>query len=323
MLGVPSLSPVAADDILRWNAALSRNSEEIIYYAVVNTVIVIASIFTGTDLIGVPVLWSIYMAVKYAGLLSDGFDWRDVFRQPRDRRLVDVASETMDEVGELWGRRRTSTREAKIPRGPHRPGAAGTRSGFGLPVSELGRHADAVRQAEQQQADVLRLIESLPKSDRKLVADVWTSAGARLSDPVLARGLAEIERADEPGGRRGRVTDCGFGKRANPLERAASEERVRKLAFLKRKRRAIAENVRRADDARGKLDSCVMALQGMRRDVLRLRAGNVWNSAEHITTLTERARSLAQDVDAVIYAADEVNKISRNARERSVERGRK
>jgi hypothetical protein len=44
----------------------------------------------------------------------------------------------------------------------------------------------------------------------------------------------------------------------------------------------------------------------MRLDVLRLRAGNIAGAMDQITTLTERARSLAEEVDAAVYAADEI-----------------
>jgi hypothetical protein len=44
------------------------------------------------------VLWSIYIAFQYAKLWSEGFDWRDVFRQPRDRELLEVFEEAMEYV---------------------------------------------------------------------------------------------------------------------------------------------------------------------------------------------------------------------------------
>ncbi|MGH7721009.1 MAG: hypothetical protein ACREON_19450, partial [Gemmatimonadaceae bacterium] len=97
-------------------------------------------------------------------------------------------------------------------------------------------------------------------------------------------------------------------EQANPLEYAASEERVRRLAYLKRQRRALAESSRRRDATAAKLESCVLALQNMRLDVLRLRAGGVASATGRITVLTERARSLADEVDAAVYGVDEVRR---------------
>jgi len=95
---------------------------------------------------------------------------------------------------------------------------------------------------------------------------------------------------------------------ANPLDYTASEERVRRLARLKRDRRAVADASRRRSETWGKLESCALALQSMRVDVLRLRAGGVASVSQHITVLTERARSLADEVDAAVGGVDEARR---------------
>ena len=95
---------------------------------------------------------------------------------------------------------------------------------------------------------------------------------------------------------------------ANPLDYAASEDRVRRLARLKRDRRAVADTGKRRGDTLGKLESCALALQSMRVDVLRLRAGGVASVSQHITLLTERARSLADEVDAAVGGVDEARR---------------
>src|SRR5205085_1127533 len=74
--------------------------------------IVLASIFGKSDFFGLTVLWSIYMAFKYARLWSEGYDWRDVFRQQRERELIDVADEVVDFSRALFNRdRRRELRE--------------------------------------------------------------------------------------------------------------------------------------------------------------------------------------------------------------------
>ena len=133
--------------------------------------------------------------------------------------------------------------------------------------------------------------------DRRLIERVRT----------LAIAVTELERTTDT--RALEETESQIARleaEANPLDRQASEERVRRLALLKRQRRALAAQDRRRSEAAGKLDSCVLALGNMRLDVLRLRAGNIANSMDQITTLTERARSLAEEVDAAVYAADEI-----------------
>ena len=60
----------------------------------------------------------------------------------------------------------------------------------------------------------------------------------------------------------------------------------------------------------------------MRLDVLRLRAGGVASVSDHITVLTERARSLADEVDAAVRGVDELRKGADAAQERRGERDR-
>ncbi|HEX5436781.1 MAG TPA: hypothetical protein VFW98_06460, partial [Gemmatimonadaceae bacterium] len=68
-----------------------------------------------------------------------------------------------------------------------------------------------------------------------------------------------------------------------------------------------------------KLESCTLALHNMRLDVLRLRSGGVAGASEHITLLTDRARSLAQSVDAAVAGVDGARADAR--RQRARERG--
>ena len=94
---------------------------------------------------------------------------------------------------------------------------------------------------------------------------------------------------------------------ANPLDRSASEERIRRLAYLKRQRRAIADAEKRRGQLAQKLDSCALMLHNMSLDVLRLRTGG--QSFQQITQVAERAMSLAREVDNAVYVADEMAKI--------------
>ncbi|MGH7623384.1 MAG: serine/threonine-protein kinase, partial [Gemmatimonadaceae bacterium] len=87
-----------SEEMARWMAPEVRKFRGSFgTFAFVNAVIIIASILGHMDLYVFTVFWSVVMAFKYSKLWNAGYDWRDVFRQPRDRRLVDVASETIEE----------------------------------------------------------------------------------------------------------------------------------------------------------------------------------------------------------------------------------
>src|SRR5262249_55905848 len=89
---------------------------------------------------------------------------------------------------------------------------------------------------------------------------------------------------------------------ANPLEEKASDERVRRLAYLKRQRRAVADVVSKRDAVATKLDTCLLALQNIKFDLVRLNAGS--QTPQHITSLAMDALNLADSVDSALYVAD-------------------
>ncbi len=83
---------------------------------------------------------------------------------------------------------------------------------------------------------------------------------------------------------------------------------MKRLAYLKRQRRALRDMSRRREEAAAKLESCRLLLQHMRLDLVRLRTGG-GGSYGQVTTVAERAMALAREVDAAVYAADEVRRI--------------
>jgi serine/threonine-protein kinase len=94
---------------------------------------------------------------------------------------------------------------------------------------------------------------------------------------------------------------------ANPLD-AGSEERVRRLAYLKRQRRALADVNGRKGALVGKFETCIAALESMKYDLLRLTTGS--QNHHHVTNLAMEALHLADSVDSALVVADEVNRIT-------------
>ena len=154
----------------------------------------------------------------------------------------------------------------------------------------------------------------MPRGERERVAEVANSARA-LSDRVesLANLMADLDRNATPGALE--VIDREVTKlesEANPLDRTGSEERIRRLAFLKRQRRAVADvGAKRASTA-ARLESCRTALQGMRFDVLRLRTGT--QDIAGITLMAEQALVLAREVDGMVAGSDAVRGLSSRGR---------
>src|SRR5205823_7391971 len=114
--------------------------------------------------------------------------------------------------------------------------------------------------------------DRMSQSERARVADVGTSAAA-LADKVkmLAISLAELDRAAAPQALDRLEAEINqLEGAASPLVRAASEERVKRLAFLKRQRRGLADLVNRRAAVAAKLETCLVALENLKFDLVRL-----------------------------------------------------
>jgi serine/threonine-protein kinase len=304
-----------AEEWRRWEAPqVVKFRRKLAPYLFVNGVIVIASVVGQSDFFGLTVLWSIYLAFKYAKLWADGYDWRDVFRQPRDRDLIDVADDALTYVRAIFNR---DQRQAMRQQRRARLGSRSTSSATALPrgssqmagedvVSAAGSYGDRIRRAESDRNEVLRLLERMPAGERSRIPDVGRSADA-LAEKVryLAIALSDLERGASAGGADTIEAEISrLENAANPLDESGSDERVKRLAFLKRQRRALADIVGRRDAVAAKLETCVVALQNIKLDLIRLNAGS--QTPQHITSLAMDALNLADSVDSALYVADEM-----------------
>ena len=307
------------EDLARWNAPIvEKYRKSIAPFIAIGTVVLVLSLFNVANFGGLVAMWAVFLAYRYAKLWSDGFDWHDVFRQPRDRLFIDVMSERVDDVKALWNSNKRLEVRERHRRRILSPGIFTTPSEAARPsqitandAAALGSgpHAAVARQAIVDREEIIRLVETMPKADRSRIPDVIATAQTLAETVVgLAAALTEIERSSA--GAAAETIDKEIAlleSQANPLDRPASEERVRRLALLKRQRRGVAELGRRRGEMAGKLESCALALQNMRFDVLRLKTGA--QSWQHVTSVAEQAMALAREVDSAVYVADEMARL--------------
>ncbi|HKS05893.1 MAG TPA: protein kinase [Gemmatimonadaceae bacterium] len=327
------------DELMRWSApAVQAFRKKLPTFIAVNAVILVISLFSQSgDLFSITAFWSVYLAFKYAKLWSEGYDWRDVFRQKRDRMAFDVLGEWIEDiqaifsstkraevrarwrarrlqpglmtpaVGELTGAARAALPAPGASGKPSKPGKRGLTN---AELSAMGAaRRDVALRAEQDRNELLQLVASLPDRERKQLKDINETAKA-LEQRVrsLSLGLSEIDRTTPKGGSDALEREIAqLEAQANPLDRDASEARVRRLALLKRDRRAVGDRVKKRADLEAKLESCSLALQNLRFDVLRLKTGG--SSTQSVTHVAERAMSLARDVEGMI-AVNELGKQS-------------
>ncbi len=293
-------------------------------YLFVNTPIVLFSIFGRNDLLGITTLWTVFIAWKYAKLWSDDFDWRDVLRQPRHRLLGEVFEDLGDSISATFS---TKKREELRARGKLRSRLRGSLSsrplqapeGLGNPLrpidgpvrdEELGSHLAMVRATRAERDEIARLLATLPEDERVLMPGVGDMAAELASKvEVLARDLVQMEARNDPA-QLGRVETeiAALEAQANPLDKTGSDMRVRRLARLRRERRSLSDGQERLNARRAQFESCRLALENVRLDLVRLRTGH--GSVQNVTLVAEQALIMAREVDIAVQAAAEVRDLT-------------
>src|SRR5438067_3774241 len=211
---------------------------------------------------------------QYMKLWQNGYSWRDVLNRP-------AASDAQEA---LLGPRRALA-----------PPKAG----------EFGRHVDTIRQARNDREAILKIMERVPASERKLLPDVVVTIDALLKRAEeLARMLHGMS-AD--------VDDGALARIEMRIEAVKHHEegveRERQMSLLERQRQALSDLLTRRKRVEEQIESCVLAMQNVRFDLLRLRSAGVAAVLSDLTNATQQARALSRDVDHVIAAAGEIRDI--------------
>ena len=311
---------VTAEEMARWrDAKVVAFRKKLAPFFAVSAVITVLAIFGVLNAMGVVGIWSVYLAYQYAKLWTDGFDWHDVFKQPKDRLFFDVVAESIDDFRALFDKKkraevleRDRVRARRSNRRLFADSSARPLATSEIPAANLARvsptYAAKVRDAARHRDDILRLIETLPKREREQVDEVPATADALYRRiELLAGDLTELDRgfASDDGDKVEREIEQ-LEAAANPLD-GRSEERIRRLSVLRRKLISLRDLKKRRESQSARFENCVLALENMRYDVLKLKTGG--QSFQQVTQLAERAMVLAQEVDNAVYVAEEMRKL--------------
>jgi hypothetical protein len=215
------------------------------------------------------------MLRSYARLWQSGYSWRDVLTRPPAPDAV----ETMMVKG------------AKLPRRLPQPTA-----------DDFGAHLPQILQVQSDRFAIGKLMEKLPPSERKLLPEVQQTVDSlyeRATD--LARTLHAMDS---------NLDTEGLGSIDERIAALAKEpddpERARRLNLLQRQRQTILDLQGRRGQVASHLESCVLAMQNVRFDLLRLRSAGVAAVLGDLTQATQQAKALSRDVDNAIAAAGEI-----------------
>lgn len=316
------------DDIARWDAPpVMAFRRKLGPYLFVNGAIVVMSLFRNGDMLGLTTLWTVYMAWKYTQLWTQGFDWTDVLRQPKHRMLGEVFSDLGDKIMATVSRKKreelraqgrlgnrldgvlSMSRTSPVPAG--RPaGPGGVVPNAPLRDDELGEFVPLVQAARADREEIGRLLGTLPADERARVPEVARTAVELVNTlEQIARDITQRDREHGPEmAARIDLEITALEAEANPLDTQRSEGRVRRLAQLRRDRRAVADARATRERRRAQLESCRIALENVRLDLVRLRTGN--SSVHSVTLVAEQAMQLAREVDIAVQAANDVREVT-------------
>ena len=211
---------------------------------------------------------------SYAMLWQSGYSWRDVLSRP-------PAPDAMETTTLRAGKGR-----ALVP-----------------PTSEeFGAHVSSVLQVYGDRLAIIKLMSKLPASERKMLPEVQQTADAlyaRAAD--LARTLQAMDSNLDS------QNLAQIDERIAGLSREPDDpERSRRLSLLQRQRESIGVLQERRGQVASHLESCVLAMQNVRFDLLRLRSAGVGAVLGDLTQATQQAKALSRDVDNAIAAAGEI-----------------
>jgi serine/threonine-protein kinase len=232
----------------------------------------------GWSLVAAGIWGGVSLVPRFVRLWHAGYSWRDVFARPPapdaiEARLAAAGSRPVD-----------------LPRAT---------------TDEFGRQVEPIQQARGDRKAILRIVDRLPKSERKLLPDVVATADGLLGRAEeLARTLHAMSGTVDAGALARLEEKIDATKR-----QSESVERERQVGLLARQRQALTDLLTRRQLVADQLESCVLAMQNVRFDLLRLRSAGVAVALDDLTRATQQARALSRDVDHAIAAASEVKAV--------------
>jgi len=233
---------------------------------------------------GISSPWFLFPAVgmgfgllnNYAKLWQAGYTWRDVLNRP-------PAPDAL-----LGGGAKPGKLSRALP--PPR-------------VDEYGQQLTQILQAHADRVAILKLLERMTPSERKMLPEdvQGTVDGLYQRATDLAKTLHAMDtNLDMQSKER-------IDQRIQSLQREPEdEERSRRMGLLERQKKTLEDLRGRRDQIANQLESCNLAMQNVRFDLLRLRSADAGSALGDLTMATQQARALSRDVDNAIVAASEI-----------------
>jgi hypothetical protein len=179
-----------------------------------------------------------------------------------------------------------------------------------IPASadDYGNEAVTIDQVRRDRQAIFGVVQRLPQSDKERLPEVTQTVDALMARAENLARMLHAMSVDMDGTSLARLDDRLAQVKAQP----EGAERDRQLALVERQRQGLADLVGRRDGVRDQLESCVLAMQNVRYDLLRLKSAGIGAVLGDLTQATQQARALSRDVDDAIAAAGEVKDLMRS-----------
>ncbi len=229
------------------------------------------------------VLWVAgFMAIplfrRYSELWQSGYSWRDVLHRP----------DAPDAIGATDRKYRIKgAKQLAEPR-----------------ATEFGAYQDRMVQVYKDRTMILALMSQLSDADKEMLPDiVQTTDGLYERAAQLAGTLHSMASLG--------IDDTGRieTRLAELRTRPEGEERDRQMSLLEQQLQRCGELASQRNQFADRFESCVLAMQNVRLDLMRLKQSGIGAVINGLTQATQQARALSRDVDHAIDAAVEVKQL--------------
>ena len=214
---------------------------------------------------------------RYARLWQAGYSWRDVLSRP-------PAPDSIEHTRKKKG--------GKLPQQLPAPS-----------VREYGAYVDRIEHMQRDRTAILKQWQSLPATEREMLPDIVETVdrlferGQKLGRVLRDMDIADVSAAEA----------ADIGRRLDEARSGPDDdERRRHVQLLERQQKNIRSLQAQRQEAMQNLESCYLAMQNLRFDLLRLKSSSINEVLGELTQVTQQARALSRDVDHAIIAADEI-----------------
>ncbi|HEY4320038.1 MAG TPA: serine/threonine-protein kinase [Gemmatimonadales bacterium] len=217
--------------------------------------------------------WSLLK--HYSDLWQAGYSWRDVLNRP----------DAPDSVGS--GNKQPRIKGVKLVGEPK--------------AAEYGAYYDRMQQVYKDRSVIISLMGQLSAADKEMLPDIVdTTESLYARAAQLAQTLGSMDTLDTP-----RIE----ARLAELQQRPAGEERDRQISLLESQLQRCREINGQKTQFADRFESCVLAMQNVRLDLMRLKQSGIGSVINGLTNATQQARALSRDVDHAIDAAVEVREL--------------